>query len=187
MVTADIERATGGLADAFEEHNITGVVLGGGLATLGYVAAATAGSVIVQAIPGDQLAGIGRAEVALLGIAIAAVAYTGTLYLPNYLAGPIALGATVAIGSALWGVLLGVPDDYAGSEQAVPSGVNPASGVASTTLSGLLPSGGGSVTNMLPSRNTGCTSCNQPPAQATERGEARSVSHAPARQEGQFR
>lgn len=98
MVTAEIERSSAGVVEAFEDRDVGTIALTGGLAVVGFSIAMTAGGVLSRAVV-DGSWPPSRTEALVMGVGAMAVAAGGVKFLPAYLAGPLAIGSMVAMGA----------------------------------------------------------------------------------------
>lgn len=106
MVTAEIQRSTQGIRDAFDDRDVSTIVGVGGLAAVGFLVAMSVGGAIAEFGPTGDM-NLGRAQMVVVGLGAMATAMGGIVFLPGYIGGPLAIGAVVAVGMAFLGALVG--------------------------------------------------------------------------------
>lgn len=162
MVTADIEKSTDSISQAFRKRDLTTIALTGALASVGLVVAASVGAAFSGfALPGSPTQS--RLGLALIGVGAAVVGYAGVEHVGGAVGGGLALGSLVVVGLSVIGAVAGpmpVLDDARFR------------GLVADADAGLPDASLSAVTGKM----TGCSTCGQDRAPT---GQPRTVGHSP--------
>lgn len=140
MVKADLQRASGSVAEAFRERDIKTLALTGGVATFGFIAAVSVGSIINNTL---GISGSSRAGAATVAVGAVLSALAGLHFLGPAVGGAMSIGALVALGSGVVLTALGPTQDN--TVMGMVESADVADSVPSITASGTCGSCGGST------------------------------------------
>lgn len=107
MVQAELARSSESIGESFAEMDLKTLVPLGVLAVPGMAIAASVGVGLAKAVP-NSLDPTGRLDAVAIGLGALVAAAGGMAFLPGYLSSPLAVGATIVVGLAALGVVVGL-------------------------------------------------------------------------------